>query len=162
MSFLTESEHKPHLQPNRKGTRPAVAFWASVALALAGCSAAKGPSEALLFMPASNAPSAPALRQLVEAVRPCVGAEGGPMLPDLPSATGQNVKVRLDALLAEPGMHSHGYWHWLGQRASDGAVFIVSAGGINGKRHVFGPVQTTWSCVRTTALPHPVPETQAQ
>jgi hypothetical protein len=158
MSFLTESEHKP-LQHSY---REAVAGWVIVALALAGCSAAKGPSEALLFMPAPNPPSAPALRQLVEAVRPCVGAQGGPMLPDLPSATGQNVKVRLDALLAEPGMHSHGYWHWLGQRASDGAVFIVSAGGINGKRHVFGPVQTTWSCVRTTALPHPVPETQAQ
>jgi hypothetical protein len=162
MNFLTESEYKPLRHSYREANRKAVACWASVALALAGCSASKGPSEALLFIPTANPASAPALRQLVEAVRPCVGAQGGPMLPDLPTATGQKVDVQLGAVLAEPGLHSHGYWHWLGRRASDGAVFIVSAGGIDGSRHLFGPVQTTWSCVRTTALPRPVPETQAQ
>ena len=76
-------------------------------------------------------------------------------LPELPLAPASELtEIRPANLppLHEDRLVSDGYVHHLAWRARDGALFIVSTGGIAGQSHAFGPLNKGLSC-----LSHPTP-----
>jgi hypothetical protein len=99
-----------------------------------------------------HAAAATELAQWRQTIAPCLASLAPGALPNLPEAPHQ-LLAELHIPQLTPLHHnplvSDGYEHRLAWRPGDGALYVVSQGGLAGNTRLFGPLREGWCRLRS-------------